>query len=169
MSDRPHPPSEMGSKPAAEPLSHDGRISPILFSNESTGGCQFPSELYLWAPAFSTRSMALDGVGWMWSGLVETAVGRRIDRMLQNRRRHPRPPSGICSARELVSASYLVRGRQARLNSVPCRSMACMMMARRRASATRALRIFERPAMASAQSFNFSWPLKRVSKTLAAS
>lgn len=61
------------------------------------------------------------------------------------------------------------RGRQAGLNSVPCRSMACMMMARRRASATRALRVFERRAMASAQSFSFSSPLKRVSKTLAAS
>jgi hypothetical protein len=29
----------------------------------------------------------------------------------------------------------------ANLNSVPCRSMACMMMARRRASAIRAFRI----------------------------
>ena len=45
------------------------------------------------------------------------------------------------------------------LNSVPCRSMACMMMARRRASAIRALRIVERFAMASAQSFSFSGPL----------
>jgi hypothetical protein len=45
------------------------------------------------------------------------------------------------------------------LNSVPCRSMACMIIARRRASATRALRIVERLAMASAQSFSFSGAL----------
>ena len=43
--------------------------------------------------------------------------------------------------------------------SVPSRSMACMMMTNRRASAIRALRIVERLAMASAQSFSFSAPL----------
>jgi hypothetical protein len=45
------------------------------------------------------------------------------------------------------------------LNSVPCRSMACMMMASRRASAIRAFRKVDRLAMANAQSFNFSGPL----------
>ncbi len=45
------------------------------------------------------------------------------------------------------------------LNSVPCRSMACMMMASRRASAIRAFRRVDRLAMANAQSFNFSGPL----------
>ena len=42
------------------------------------------------------------------------------------------------------------------LNSVPSRSMACMMMARRRASAIRALRIVDRLAIANAQSLSFS-------------
>ena len=42
------------------------------------------------------------------------------------------------------------------LNWVPCRSMACMMMARRRASAIRALRIVDRLAIADAQSLSFS-------------
>ena len=46
--------------------------------------------------------MALDGVSWVRSGLVEIAVGRRIGRMLQNRRRHPLPPSGVAPVRELV-------------------------------------------------------------------
>jgi len=37
---------------------------------------------------------ALDGVGWVQSGSVEIAVGQ-TDRMLQNRRRHLLPPSGV--------------------------------------------------------------------------
>src|SRR5829696_258184 len=45
------------------------------------------------------------------------------------------------------------------LNSVPCRSIACMMMARRRASAILALRIVDRLAIANAQSLSFSDPL----------
>ncbi len=45
------------------------------------------------------------------------------------------------------------------LNWVPCSSMACMMMARRRASAIRALRIVDRLAIANAQSLSFSGPL----------
>ena len=47
--------------------------------------------------------------------------------------------------------------------------MACMMTARRRASAIRALRIVDRLAIAKAQSFSVSYPLNRVSMTLAAS
>ena len=42
------------------------------------------------------------------------------------------------------------------LNSVPSRSIASMMMARRRASAIRALRIVDRLAIANAQSLSFS-------------
>jgi hypothetical protein len=45
------------------------------------------------------------------------------------------------------------------LNSVPSRSMACMMMARRRASAIRALRMVDRLAIAKAQSLSFNVPL----------
>ena len=44
----------------------------------------------------------------------------------------------------------------ASLNSVPSRSMACMIMARRRASAIRALRIVDRLPIAKAQSLSFS-------------
>ena len=58
---------------------------------------------------------ALDGVSLVRSGLVEIAVGRRIDRMLQNRRRHPLPPSSVAPARELGSASRLATG-----NSLCC-------------------------------------------------
>jgi len=45
------------------------------------------------------------------------------------------------------------------LNWVPCLSIACMMMARHRASAIRALRIVDRLAIDSAQSLSFSGPL----------
>jgi hypothetical protein len=45
------------------------------------------------------------------------------------------------------------------VNSVPSRSIACMMIARRRARATLALRIVDRLAMAKAQSLSLSWPL----------
>jgi len=44
--------------------------------------------------AFSTCSWALDGVSWVQSGSVEIAVGQ-AGRMLQNRRRHLLPPSGV--------------------------------------------------------------------------
>ena len=64
------------------------------------------------------------------------------------------------SARELgwTSVSLMPPG-YAGLNSVPCRSMACMMIARRRASAIRALRIVDRLAIAKAHSLSFSAPL----------
>jgi hypothetical protein len=70
--------------------------------------------------------VALDGVSWVWSGLVENAVGRKIDRVLQNRRHHPRPPSGVAPARELVSASFLVTSNQlccSELGAVPKHGM----------------------------------------------
>jgi len=38
--------------------------------------------------------VALDGVSWAQSGSVENAVGQ-TDRMLQNRRRHLLPPTGV--------------------------------------------------------------------------
>jgi hypothetical protein len=105
------------------------------------------------------RGPSTYGVSWVWSGLVEIAVGDQIDRMLQNRRRHPFPPSGVAPARELVSVSGSVPIGYAGLNSVPCRSIACMMIASRRARAIRAFRIVDRAAIASAQSFSFSGPL----------
>src|ERR1700681_159323 len=82
------------------------------------------------------------------------------DRMLQNRRRHLLPPSGVAplgsSVRPPVRRVLL---GYAGLNSVPCRSMAWLMMAGRRASAIRALRIVDRLAIANAQSFSLSGAL----------
>jgi hypothetical protein len=103
--------------------------------------------------------VALDGVSWVQSGSVEIAVGQ-TDRMLQNRRRHLLPPSGVAPLGNSVRPPVrLMLLGYAGLNSVPCRSMACMMMARRRASAIRALRIVDRLAIAKAQSLSFSGPL----------
>lgn len=103
--------------------------------------------------------VALDGVSWVRSGSVEIAVGQS-GRMLQDRRRHLLPPSGIAPLGSSVrSPLWLALPVYAGLNSVPCRSMACMMMARRRASAIRALRIVDRLAIANAQSLSFSGPL----------
>ena len=103
--------------------------------------------------------VALDGVSWVQSGSVEIAVGQ-AERMLQNRRRHRLPPSGVAplgsSVRPPLRLSLL---GYAGLNSVPCRSMACMIMARRRASAIFALRVVDRLASANAQSLSFSGPL----------
>jgi hypothetical protein len=50
-------------------------------------------------------------------------------------------------------------GGYAGLNWVPCLSIACMMIARRRASAIRALRIVDRLEIATAQSLSFNGPL----------
>ena len=80
------------------------------------------------------------------------------DRLLQNRRRHlslPRASLRSGARFDLLSGWRCYAG----LNSVPCRSMACMMMARRRASAIRALRIVDRLAIANAQSLSFNGPL----------
>jgi hypothetical protein len=100
--------------------------------------------------------LALDGVSWAQGGEVENAVGQ-VGRVRQNRRRRLLPPSGVAplrsSMRSPVSVAY------AATNSVPFRSIACMMMARRRARAMRALRIVDRLAMAKAQSLSLSWPL----------
>lgn len=88
----------------------------------------------------------------------QSAMG--AGRVRQNRRRHLLPPSGVAPARELVSVSFPSRrSRQAILNSVPSLSIACRMIASRRASAILALRIVERAAIASAQSLNRRAPL----------
>ena len=112
--------------------------------------------------------VALDGVSWLWSGSVEIAVGRRPHATKSapsstpslGRRSRSGARFGLLSSARLDYAD---------LNSVPCRSIACMMIASRRASAIRAFRMVERFAIANAQSFSFSGPLKRVSMTFAAS
>ena len=93
---------------------------------------------------------ALDGVSWVQSGLVEIAVGR-LGRVLQNPRRHLLPPSGVAPLGSSVRPPVRLCG----LNSVPSRNMACIMMAKRRASAIRALRRVDRLAIANAQSLSF--------------
>jgi len=123
------------------------------------GAARFERYRRLRVSAFSTCSLALDGVSWVQSGSVEIAVGQ-TDRTLQNRRRHLLPPTGVAPLGSSVRPPVrLVLLGYAGLNSVPCRSMACMMMARRRASAIRALRIVDRLAIANAQSLSFSGPL----------
>jgi hypothetical protein len=72
------------------------RIVPILFSNESSGGHSDPER---WCAAFgclrSLRArrhlMGSAGCGVAW---LQTQSAAWIDRMRQNRRHHPRPPSG---------------------------------------------------------------------------
>ena|SRR5215472_5203405 len=103
--------------------------------------------------------LALDGVSWVQSGSVEVAVGE-TGRALRNRRRHLLPPSGVAPLGSSVRSPLRLRLLgYAGLNSVPRRNMACMMMARRRASAIFALRIVDRLAIAKAQSLSFSGPL----------
>jgi hypothetical protein len=72
-------------------------------------------------------------------------------------------PRGRRSSWELDSASYLLECEGlARTNSVPSGSIACMMIARRLARATRALRVVDRLGIAKAQSLSLIWPLWRV-------
>ena len=94
----------------------------------------------LWVPSFSACSGALDGVSWVQSGLVESAVDGacavacyRIGAVLCSL------PRGVRSARELGAFSYFsataIWSRQAAgENEVPWRSIACMITASRRAS-----------------------------------
>src|SRR2546430_17008151 len=98
--------------------------------------------------------MALDGVSWVRGGLVETALAARGLAVRQNRRRPLLPPSGHAPPWELVSASDLWWWGYAGSNSAPCFSMANMMTARLRASATRALRIVYRRAKSNAHVFS---------------
>lgn len=101
--------------------------------------------------------MGLAGCGAAWlkpQSVDGSAACYRIGAVIHS------PPWGVAPARELGSASCLI-GAVGYDGSklVPCRSMACMMMASRRASATRAFRMVDRLPMASAQSFSFSAPL----------
>lgn len=59
-------------------------------------------------PVFRTALNANSHFGSPQRGLVETAVGRGIGRVLQNRRHHLLLPSGVAPARELGEAFGLV-------------------------------------------------------------
>src|ERR1700730_3200169 len=103
--------------------------------------------------------MALDGVRWVRGGLVETALAARGLAWRQNRRRPLLPPSGHAPPWELVSASDLWWRRvYAGSDSAPCFSMANIVTASVRASATGALRIVDRLAMSSAHVFSARRP-----------
>jgi hypothetical protein len=136
------------------------REVPILFSNGSRDGCPDPERLCdAVGTPFSSCSMALYGVSWVWGGLVanrsrpmRSTACYRIGAIA-----HSLPWQ--CSAQELVSVSLPAkRYPYAAWNSVPSRSMACMMMASRRARATRALRMVERLPMRSAHSLSARSP-----------
>jgi hypothetical protein len=93
---------------------------------------------------------ALDGVSWVQSGLVETAVGQtaacyRIDAVTCS------PPRASLRSGARCDLLFGYAG----LNSVLFRSMACIIMAKRRASAIRAFHIVDRLAIANAQSQSF--------------
>jgi hypothetical protein len=156
------------NRPFAGANGNDGD-SPILFSNGSRDGGSIVSDIGAVGCLRSLRArLALDGVSWVRSGLVEIAVGQTT--AATESAPLSAPSLGRRSARELGSTSCSVDAAgYAGLNSAPWRNMACMMMARRRASATRALRIVDRLAIANAQSLSFSGPLYRVSMTFAAS
>jgi hypothetical protein len=104
--------------------------------------------------------VALDGVSWVRSGSVEVAVGYRTACYRIGAVICSLPPSGVAPLGSSVRSPFrLVLLGYAGLNSVPRRSMGCVMMARRRASAIRALRIVDHLAIAKAQSLSFSDPL----------
>ena len=101
---------------------------------------------------------ALDGVSWVQGGSVEIAVGQRLAPATESAPSSA-PSLGRRSSWELDSASCLVVcWAYISTNSVPSRSIACMMIARRRARATLALRIVDRLAILKAQSLSLSWP-----------
>ena len=93
----------------------------------------------------------LMGSAGVQSGSVEIAVGQRATCY--------RIGAVICSlprASLRSGARFDLLFGYAGLNSVPSRSMACMIMARRRASAIRAFRMVDSLAIAKAQSLSFS-------------
>jgi hypothetical protein len=65
-----------------------------------------------WRVLFSKCHAALDGVAGCGAASLksQSEMLRRIGRMLQNRRRHPLPTSGVAPARELRSASCRLAG-----------------------------------------------------------
>src|SRR5215472_18476990 len=138
----------------------NNRKGSIPFSNGSRGGGSFLSDVdALWGVC------VLYVLIWHLMGSAGCRAARlksqsAKDHLLQNARRHLLPPAGVAPLGSSVRPPFrLILLDYAGLNSVPCRSMACMMMARRRASAIRALRIVDRLAIAKAQCFSFNGPL----------
>ena len=135
-----------------------GRCAQTSFSSWSRGrGSSGYRRLGM--PAFSARSLARDGVSWDRAARLKTqsagdAAGYKIHAVVCSLPR----ASLLAGARCGLLSQWSVEAYAA-MNAVPSRSMACIMMARRRARATRALRMLDRLAMAKAQSLSLSWPL----------
>src|SRR5215469_7018496 len=94
---------------------------PILFSNGSRGGCSDPEWLcYAYGDAVLC---VLDGTRWGQPGVgwlgCKPQSADRIDRMLQNRRHHPFPPSA--SLRSGARFGLLSARRQPELLGARCR------------------------------------------------
>src|ERR1700677_5006214 len=134
-----------------------GRFRRILFSNGSRRKLLRGVDAFGCLRSLRARS-ALDGVSWVQRGSVESAVGLRLALATESAPSSA-PSLERRSSWELVSASCLVARAYADANSVPSRSIACMVIARRRARATRALRIVDRWAIAKPESLSLSWPL----------
>jgi catechol 2,3-dioxygenase-like lactoylglutathione lyase family enzyme len=135
----------------------------ILFSNGSRGGGSVVSAIDAFGCLRSLRAhghlMGSAGYGAAWlksQSAIRSTACYRIGAVIHSLPRASLPLGS--SFRSPVLSGSLPIG-YAGLNSVPCRSMACMMIASRRARAIRAFRIVDRAAIASAQSFSFSGPL----------
>jgi hypothetical protein len=81
-------------------LDRNEKEAPILFSNGSRGGGSVVSVIDAFGCLRSLRArghlMGSAGYGAAW---LKSQSADQIDRMLQNRRRHPFPPSGAISRR----------------------------------------------------------------------
>src|SRR6056297_1157891 len=110
-----------------------------------------------------------------WAGCVSARWKPQSCRwfrlLLQNRRRVSRPPSDVVpdGSSGIGILAFFRDLRYVIWNSVPSRIIACMMMARRLASATLAFLIVERAPIASAHVFSLRGPAHLVNITLAAS
>lgn len=133
---------------------------------------ELPSFSRLRLPLFASNSMVHDGVGWVCVGKVETAIVPLVPAVATESSPCLTLSLGRRPGWELWYRNPRVCFRDLRYviwNSVPSRIIACMMMARRLASATLAFLIVERAPIASAHVFSLRGPAHLVNITLAAS
>jgi hypothetical protein len=134
----------------------------MSFSNRSIGGCSVLSDRTTLSGAcvlyvlvwHLMGSAGAERLGCNRSRPIRSTVCYRIGAVI-----HSLPQASLplgSSVRPPVRSTLL---GYAGLNSAPLRSIACMMMASRRASAIRAFRMVERLAIAKAQFFSFNGPL----------
>ena len=117
--------SALGPKAAYVCAFNKFRIVPIVFSNESRGVCSVPERL---CDADGDAVLfVLDGTRWGelgtgWLGCKPQSADQ-IDRMLQNRRHHPFPPSGALPLGSLSRPLLCLSDSPTRPGS-PCRPAA---------------------------------------------